>query len=101
MEKVHSLSWERIEKAQEWIGKKETTHYYSQHHRREHVTNGYIYSILDEKERANLITFYQAKNAQLTFLHPICDKYLRKGSKHLPRNINEDIIYWEEAEYDA
>ena len=95
MEKVHSLSWERIEKAQECLGKKYTSHYYSQHHRKEHIFNGYIYNILDEKERANLTTFYQEKNAQLIFMHPICDKFIRKGLKHLPRSIEESLIYWE------
>ena len=62
MEKVHSLSWSRIEKAQAIIEKKMKSQFYSnqknQHHR-DHLESGYIHSVLDEKQRGNLIKFYE------------------------------------------
>lgn len=58
---MRSLSLERVENAKTIAANKETSPYYSHGHRRRKInlSNGYIYSVLSEKERKNLIPFYQ------------------------------------------
>jgi hypothetical protein len=80
IKKILSISGIKISKVRDLLMKKEP----HGHHRRDRVENGYIYSVLDKREKNKLTTFYQEHSGRMIFLHPICDKYIRKSTAQLP-----------------
>lgn len=62
--------------------------------------NGVLCQILPTEELATdkLMTFYQEEQGRYVYLHPICEKYLRKNfNNNMPLKIEEEILLKEET----
>ena len=63
----------------------------------EQLQDGCIIRVLEPS--AQVINFYQERSGRLIFLHPLCDKILRKHAAKLPNELSGEIMYVDEAEY--